>query len=288
MTSLCAPRPAAAAAAESAAQIDIHRDTGRKRDFGRDAGRGSRRVRSGVRSAGGDRVDRRRFDPLGASPATRRRCQSAAARAARAWSVAALLALAGTGACAQYKVVGPDGRVTYTDRPPADTSLRVTPLDQVGSSDATPDAALPLALRRTAQRFPVTLYSSADCAPCDAARQLLQQRGIPYTERRFGGSTEDAEALERATGARTLPSLTIGAQALPGFEPVQWTSYLDAAGYPPESQLPKGWTAPAPVPLVAPKPAVAAAAPEASAPARTPTARARPAAEPKPSTSIRF
>lgn len=288
MTSLRAPRSAAATAAEPAACIDTHRDTGREHEVGRDAGRVSRHVRSSVRSAGGGRVDRRGFDPLYAPPATRRRCRPATARAARAWSVAALLALAGTGACAQYKVVGPDGRVTYTDRPPADTSLRVTPLGQVGSNDATPDAALPLALRQTAQRFPVTLYSSADCAPCDAARQLLQQRGIPYTERRFGGSNEDAEALERATGARTLPSLTIGAQALPGFEPVQWTSYLDAAGYPPESQLPKGWTAPAPVPLVAPKPAVAAAAPEASAPARTPTARARPAAEPKPSTSIRF
>ena len=44
-------------------------------------------------------------------------------------ALAALAGLAGSGgALAQYKVVGPDGGVTYTDRPPADTRLRVTPL----------------------------------------------------------------------------------------------------------------------------------------------------------------
>ncbi len=198
-----------------------------------------------------------------------------------------MLCLAATAALAQYKVVGPDGRVTYTDRPPADSAARVTPMGQAGSAESAPANALPLELQRIVQRYPVTLYASAECTPCDAGRQLLQQRGIPYTERTVGGSSDDVAALERATGARSLPALTIGAQALPGFAPAQWSSYLDAAGYPRESRLPRGWAAPAATPLVERKPAVAAATPPAaSGPAPAAPAAAGPL--PQPPSGIRF
>ncbi|TAG29021.1 MAG: glutaredoxin family protein, partial [Verrucomicrobia bacterium] len=72
------------------------------------------------------------------------------------------------------------------------------------------DPSLPLELRQAAARYPVTLYTAADCPPCDSGRKLLQQRGIPYSERRVT-SDEDAQALERLVGGRTVPSLTIGA-----------------------------------------------------------------------------
>lgn len=204
------------------------------------------------------------------------------ARPAPRAATCAVLCLAATAALAQYKVVGPDGRVTYTDRAPADASARVTPLGQAGGAETARPNALPLELQRIVQRYPVTLYTSADCTPCDAGRQLLQQRGIPYTERSVGSSSDDGVALERATGARSLPALTIGAQALSGFSPAQWSSYLDAAGFPRESRLPRGWAAPAAAPLVERKPAVAAAAaPAASAPA--------PAAPlPQPASGLRF
>jgi glutaredoxin len=215
------------------------------------------------------------------SPLPAGRTQQPARRAPSAVTCVVLF-LAATGALAQYKVVGPDGRVTYTDRPPADTSARVTPLGQAGGAEAALPNVLPLELQRIVQRYPVTLYTSADCTPCDAGRQLLQQRGIPYTERSVGSSSDDGVALERATGARSLPALTIGAQALSGFAPTQWSSYLDAAGFPRESRLPRGWAAPAAAPLVERKPAVAAAAaPAASAPA--------PAAPlPQPAAGLRF
>jgi hypothetical protein len=47
-----------------------------------------------------------------------------------------------------------------------------------------------------------------------------------------------------------VPSLTIGAQQLRGFSEADWVAYLDAAGYPRESKLPRNWQAPAATPLV--------------------------------------
>ncbi|HEY9238447.1 MAG TPA: DUF4124 domain-containing protein, partial [Burkholderiaceae bacterium] len=41
--------------------------------------------------------------------------------------------LAGTPAHAQYKVVGPDGKVTYTDRPPTASGGRVTSIGARGT-----------------------------------------------------------------------------------------------------------------------------------------------------------
>jgi glutaredoxin len=161
---------------------------------------------------------------------------------------AALAGLAGP-ALAQYKVVGQDGSVTYTDRPPTASNAKVTALSRRGDAPAVADAALPFELRQVASRYPVTLFTSADCPPCDAARQFLQQRGVPYAERRVV-TEEDAAALDRAVGSRTVPSATIGSQPLRGLSQTDWTSYLDAAGYPRESKLPRNWQAPTPTPLV--------------------------------------
>jgi glutaredoxin len=201
------------------------------------------------------------------------------------------LALAGLAlpAAALYKVVGPDGRITYTDRPPSDTAARVTTLNRDGVNEApAPQDTLPQDLRQATTRFPVTLYSAADCPPCDSARQLLVQRGVPFTEKLIV-SDDDATAMERVLGARTVPSLTIGTQALRGLSQSDWTAYLDAAGYPRDSKLPKNWQAPAATPLVVRKSGRSASAPlaTASAPARSAPAAAAPVLPPAPA-GIRF
>lgn len=141
---------------------------------------------------------------------------------------------------ALYKVVGPDGKVTYTDRPPSASEGKVTPLTATGSAVAGNPAELPIELRQVAARYPVTLYVVADCAPCDGARALLRQRGIPYAERIIV-TEEDAEAVQRLTGTRDVPTLTIGAQHLRGFSAETWSGYLDSAGYPRDSRLPAGY-----------------------------------------------
>lgn len=176
----------------------------------------------------------------------------------------ALLALAATPAWAQYKVVAPDGSVTYTDRPPYEGNLRITSMGRNAPAAAVAEVGLPIELRQATARYPVTLYTTADCVPCDNGRNLLQQRGVPYVERSIG-SEEDAQALERLVGARTVPALTVGAQPLRGFSETDWAAYLDAAGYPKESKLPRNWPAAVATPLV--QRAVAAAPVARPAPA---------------------
>lgn len=210
--------------------------------------------------------------------------------------IGTLTLAAPTAAWAQYKVVTPDGRVTYTDRPPVDAAAKVTPLGKITVLPAAgPVNPLPAELQRLAERFPVVLFTAENCAACETGRQALRQRGIPYTERLIV-SNDDVAALERTTGGRTIPTLTVGGQALRGFAASDWTSYLDAAGYPRESRLPRGWAPPAPTPLVAraapsaaPNPANAPVAPAESSDGDEPAGTSPSVAEPAPGGSgIRF
>jgi glutaredoxin len=200
----------------------------------------------------------------------------------------ACAALWGAVANAQvYRILGPDGRVTFSDRPPADG--RAAPAQALavpggGSSTAT----LPAEVRIAAGRFPVTLYTGPDCGPCLSARSFLSRRGVPFTERTIT-TREDAEALQRLSGSTSMPFATIGGQHIRGFSDAEWSQYLDAAGYPKTSQLPPSYRNPDPTPLVAVE--RAAPTPQARAPVPAPQRAEAPApGEPEPANpaGIRF
>lgn len=181
------------------------------------------------------------------------------------------LGLVSVSALAQgvYRIVGPDGRVSYSDQPPPAANARpVTSGAPGGAGNA--GAQLPFELRQVVGRYPVVLYTSAECAPCNSGRNLLNARGIPYSEKTIT-TNEDAEALKRLSGQASLPVVTIGSQQIKGYSDAEWTQFLDAAGYPKQSALPSAYRRAAPTPLVA----VAPAAP--TAPASTAQS---PAAEP--------
>lgn len=184
-------------------------------------------------------------------------------------SIALAVGLAVAPAFALYKVVGPDGKVTYTDRPPTAAEGRVSPISGLtGSPESAP--ALPAELREAASRYPVTLYTLANgCEPCEAGRALLRQRGIPYTERQVV-SPEDGDAFVKLTGGRDAPVLAIGAQQLKGLTPDTWNSYLDSAGYPKASKLPPGYAFASPQPLTERREAAPPTSRAAPAPAVTP------------------
>lgn len=198
--------------------------------------------------------------------------------------LAGALAASALPASALYKIVGPDGNVTYTDRPPAGTTSRVSTMVGGTVNEVTPLDTLPVELRQTATRYPVVLYTAADCAPCDEGRKLLTQRGIPFTEKLIINN-DDVAALELAVGVRTVPALKIGSQALRSMSADEWAAYLDAARYPRESRLPRGWQGAAPEPLVVRTVARPAVAAVPAAPLRAPVAPEPPAA---PTGGLRF
>ena len=198
------------------------------------------------------------------------------APALRSVLVAATLLLAAAASQAQYKVIGPDGKVTYTDRAPTTPEGKVSGIGAKAPAQAA-QADLPFDLRQVATKYPVTLYTVAGaCEPCASARQLLKQRGIPYAERQVV-TDEDSEALEKLSGGREAPTLTIGSQTLRGLAAEVWLSYLDAAGYPRESRLPTSYQYRAATPIVdrrEPAPPQAGAAPLPAPPQAPPTGTA--------------
>lgn len=188
-----------------------------------------------------------------------------------------------------YRIVGPDGRVTFSDQPPPTTSnAKVT--SGPAASGGVGGGALPYVLQQTISRYPVTLYTSSDCGPCVTGRGMLMQRGVPFTEKTVT-TPEDLEALKRLSGNNSLPFLTIGAQQIRGFSDLEWTQFLDAAGYPKTSQLPGGYRNPPATALVnaqRPDPNRPQTASDEQANARTPSAPATPGPAVENPAGIRF
>jgi glutaredoxin len=152
-----------------------------------------------------------------------------------------------------YKWVGPDGKITYSDTPPPATAKQVE-RKNLGDGGI-PTADLPYELAEAVRNSPVTLFTSAKCAPCDAGRNLLRQRGVPFREKTVTTNSDIAK-LKEAGGDTQLPYLLIGRSSQQGFEAGAWNGALTAAGYPESSILPRSYQAPQA---------------EAAAPAQTPT-----------------
>ena len=191
-----------------------------------------------------------------------------------------------------YRIVGPDGKVTFSDKPPAEPKAKTT--SAAGAAGNTTagsrvvSSPLPFELRQVAQKYPVTLYTGENCGPCQSARSMLTTRGVPFVEKTVT-TAEDSQALQRLSGENSLPFATIGGQQLKGFSDAEWTQFLNASGYPATSVLPPTYRQPAATPLV-----VAAAAPAAPAAtaASNPARAATPATPPAPAAAnpsgIRF
>lgn len=172
-----------------------------------------------------------------------------------------------------YRIVGPDGKVTFSDQPPpANTSAQPVGSATRGSA-ASANALLPFELRQIVNRFPVTLYTGPDCVPCNSGRSLLESRGVPFTEKTVT-TANDIEAIKRLSGDSSLPLLTVGSQQIKGYSSTEWSRYLDVAGYPMKSALPPGYRRPAASPLVdavaAPTPSSPAVPAQATSPSEAP------------------
>lgn len=178
----------------------------------------------------------------------RRKIPAIHAALAGTFCAAVLLLCGAAQAQTIYRIVGADGSVTFSDKIPAVTD-NATALGSGGRPLPAGNAALPNELRLAVGKYPVTLYTSANCGPCGQGRELLNGRGIPFTEKTVS-TPADASALQRISGDNSLPLLTIGSQQIRGFSDMEWTQFLDAADYPKTSVLPAAYRNPPPSSLV--------------------------------------
>ena len=187
--------------------------------------------------------------------------------------VAGLLAVGA--AQAQYKSVGPDGRVTYSDVPPPPTAKVVEQKKLAGGTSA---IALPFELQQATTRYPVTLYTGDKCAPCDEGRSYLRARGVPFNERTVT-SDEDLALFKQQSPDGTAPVIAVGGRRSIGYAQAAWAGLLDSAGYPATAVLPSGYQNPASAPL---SPNTRAPGQNLAPPAAAPAARSNAAAAPPP------
>jgi glutaredoxin len=135
-------------------------------------------------------------------------------------------------ACADslFRWVDGEGKVHYGDRPASDA---VNVEAKKFTAPVVPDdGTLSYAARLAKENFPVTLYVAEHCGePCVQARALLNKRGVPYTEK-FLATREDNAEFVRVSGGNGIPTMAVGKTYVQGFEPGQWESELDIAGYP--------------------------------------------------------
>ncbi len=147
------------------------------------------------------------------------------------WMAAATTQLA---AAQLYQWKDAGGRTVYSDQPPPPSVRNVEQKSfkgnviEVGESYAT---------RSAREKYPITLYASACGIPCDQARQLLTDRGVPFSSRDPQASPEAQAELKKLTGHLSVPVLVVGSDRIDGFETGQWQAALDRAGYP-KSALP--------------------------------------------------
>jgi glutaredoxin len=126
-----------------------------------------------------------------------------------------------------YRLVGPDGRVQYTDKPPA--GVKATPVEsRVNSYSGVPTVSgIPPA---AATRPEVKMYATDWCPYCRKAQAYFAQHGIRYTHVDIEKS-DAARAEYQRLGGRGVPVILVGTQRMNGFSEERLAQMLKAAGY---------------------------------------------------------
>jgi glutaredoxin len=149
-----------------------------------------------------------------------------------------------------YRWVDKSGKVHYGDAP-ATEAVQVerkkfySPATQGGED-------LSYETRRAQQNFPVTLYTASNCIEsCQQARNFLNKRGIPFTEKTLL-TKEEIDDFKQQSGSDQSPTLAVGKTYLIGFQAEAWGSELDIASYPETAPYRAPKTLPAAASQVAP------------------------------------
>lgn len=120
-----------------------------------------------------------------------------------------------------YKYVDEDGRVHYTDRPPADAQseqldIRVDSLP--GPAAISTQRADHADRLKTAENPAVVIYTTDWCRICRKARRYMDSNGIVYRERDIEKSAAAKQDFDRL-GGKGVPLIRVDRQTMHGFDP---------------------------------------------------------------------
>ncbi|MDA8586169.1 glutaredoxin 3 [Rhodobacteraceae bacterium] len=74
----------------------------------------------------------------------------------------------------------------------------------------------------------VEIYTSPTCGYCHAAKRLLKQKGVSYSETDVASNaTKRQEMMKRANGRHTVPQIFVGEHHVGGFDDL---AALEASG----------------------------------------------------------
>ena len=119
---------------------------------------------------------------------------------------------------------------------PAVGHLKSVAIKRGGNADDEPQ--LPYATRQAKEKFPVTLYTSANCVsiPRKLARNFLNRRGIPFAEKMLNTEEDIAELSKRLGSEASTPEHHCRGTKLADLRRAM-NNLLDLAGYPSSAPL---------------------------------------------------
>lgn len=68
---------------------------------------------------------------------------------------------------------------------------------------------------------PIVVYSSDFCGYCNAAKALLKQQGLTYTEINVSRDPQQRQVMMERSGQRTVPQIFFGDTHIGGFTDLQ-------------------------------------------------------------------
>lgn len=142
------------------------------------------------------------------------------------WPAFLLLAFALCAQLAQaeiYKVLGADGKVSYTDKDPQSTAAKTEKLKIQTYSGAPSVSSYNGSARK------VTLLSAQWCGICRQAKAYMNSRKIAFEEWDIDQS-EYARSKMRELGANGVPVILVGKQKMVGFSAEGLDDMLQKAG----------------------------------------------------------
>jgi glutaredoxin len=143
----------------------------------------------------------------------------------------------------QYRWVDEKGHVQYTDTPPPASAKGIQKKNfNAGPAEAGTE---PFALQVARKNAPVKLYTTPECGTvCDQARNLLNRRGIPFSEVLVADPAL-VDELKAVSGDTTVPVMLVGRTIQKGYEKGAYERALDVGGYPATGTLhPRNQVAP--------------------------------------------